>query len=416
MLPSVKTLKLLKKRVFQLLIFFLPTQLAYHIWPDWSLVFGIRVDYLSPAVYLTDILLVLLLGLWLLTKKKIEKKEIVISTFLLVFALANLLVAKRFEPAFYKWVKIFALSFFSLLIAKEKGFNYKEWLAKPLKLSLVLISLIGIFQFLFQRTVGGPLYYLGERDFSSVTPGIALINIFGRPYLRSYSVFSHPNSFGGFLLVSLTLLYWRNKQIKSLDVLVIALSLIALVLTFSKASMVVAIFLLTIYLVDRGGKPVGKKVKTAFLAGAMALSTLMPVVISQLGLRAEVLGKTFAERVGLAEASGEMVSERPLFGVGLNNFIVLLPETSQKTEYSWDLQPVHNIFLLALSETGVAGFILLFLVGRHLIRTKNDKIFFSLIVIILTGMVDHYWLTLQQNMFLLFAVAGLSLRQSKSSF
>ena len=44
--------------LFQIFIFLLPTQLAYHFWPNWALVYGIRVDYLAPAVYLTDILVI----------------------------------------------------------------------------------------------------------------------------------------------------------------------------------------------------------------------------------------------------------------------------------------------------------------------------------------------------------------------
>ena len=33
----------------------IPTQLGLHFWPEWSKVAGIRVDYLSPVLYLTDI-------------------------------------------------------------------------------------------------------------------------------------------------------------------------------------------------------------------------------------------------------------------------------------------------------------------------------------------------------------------------
>ncbi|MEK7497805.1 MAG: hypothetical protein AAB656_02715, partial [Patescibacteria group bacterium] len=46
--------------LFGLLVILLPTQIALHIWPDWALVQGIRVDYLAPAIYLTDIIIVAL--------------------------------------------------------------------------------------------------------------------------------------------------------------------------------------------------------------------------------------------------------------------------------------------------------------------------------------------------------------------
>ncbi|KKS80681.1 MAG: hypothetical protein UV56_C0012G0001, partial [Candidatus Woesebacteria bacterium GW2011_GWC1_43_10b] len=52
-------------KIFRVLLFLLPLQIGKHFWPDWSLVFGIRVDYLSPVIYLTDILVLTLLLVWL---------------------------------------------------------------------------------------------------------------------------------------------------------------------------------------------------------------------------------------------------------------------------------------------------------------------------------------------------------------
>src|SRR5258706_15195361 len=50
--------------LLSLLILFIPTELGKHFWPDFSIVTGIRVDYLSPTFYFTDILVVLLFGFW----------------------------------------------------------------------------------------------------------------------------------------------------------------------------------------------------------------------------------------------------------------------------------------------------------------------------------------------------------------
>ena len=46
-----------KAENFLLILFLLliPTQLGKHFWPDWSSVLGIRIDYLSPTLYLVDI-------------------------------------------------------------------------------------------------------------------------------------------------------------------------------------------------------------------------------------------------------------------------------------------------------------------------------------------------------------------------
>src|SRR3989344_9415701 len=50
---------------FYLLILFLPTQLGRHFWPNFSFVSGIRIDYLSPTLYATDIFILLIFVFWL---------------------------------------------------------------------------------------------------------------------------------------------------------------------------------------------------------------------------------------------------------------------------------------------------------------------------------------------------------------
>jgi hypothetical protein len=79
------------------------------------------------------------------------------------------------------------------------------------------------------------------------------------------------------------------------------------------------------------------------------------------------------------------------------------------------LQPVHNIFVLITAETGVVGLLLfLWLWFATFRRITNYELritgtLFSLLVIILiTGSLDHYWLTLQQGQLLFATVIGLS--------
>jgi O-antigen ligase len=99
-----------------------------------------------------------------------------------------------------------------------------------------------------------------------------------------------------------------------------------------------------------------------------------------------------------------MIKENFFIGVGLNNFIPNLVRYSGSFINSWELQPVHNIFLLVFSETGVVGF-LAFIV---LLFASLTTYHYALISILITGMADHYWLTLQQNMLLFTYVVALS--------
>ena len=56
-------LEKISKIILFWLLLLIPTQLGKHFWFDWSLVWGMRVDYFSPTDYGIDILY---LGLFLI--------------------------------------------------------------------------------------------------------------------------------------------------------------------------------------------------------------------------------------------------------------------------------------------------------------------------------------------------------------
>jgi len=122
------------------------------------------------------------------------------------------------------------------------------------------------------------------------------------------------------------------------------------------------------------------------------------------------LEESFWRRIQLAVAAWQMFKGSPLLGVGLGNFIPRLPQflLFQKI-YFW--QPVHNLFLLILAETGLGGLFLAVyifkLILRKLWRKKVWSLLFSFLVIFLTGLLDHYWLTLPQTQLLFSLIVGL---------
>lgn len=120
--------------------------------------------------------------------------------------------------------------------------------------------------------------------------------------------------------------------------------------------------------------------------------------------------ESIVQRESLIQSSIAMIKDNPVFGVGLNNFLINLPSSEI-------IQPVHNIFLLVASETGVfvLGFFIWFLIKIY--RRINDKglrikknpsfIIYPLSFILILGMFDHYFLTLQQGQLLFSFVLGL---------
>ncbi|KKU09954.1 MAG: hypothetical protein UX13_C0025G0004 [Candidatus Woesebacteria bacterium GW2011_GWB1_45_5] len=354
--------------LFGVLLFLIPSQLSLHFWPEYAFIFGVRVDYLAPAVYLTDLLVILLVAV---SRTKIKSYYILAVC---LFALFNVYFSISPWVSFWKWLKIFELAFLVKYVSDSGQFFKQKVFVKIFSLSLIAVSLIGIAQFLIGRTVGWPLWFLGERSFTLSTPGIALQDLFGRQFLRAYSVFSHPNSLAGYLAVSVLLLFQSPtlpifKKIK-LFWPAIVFSSVAFLLTFSLSAFAGIAVVLTFRLLGR--------LKNSFV----------------LWWGIDFGSREVGERVELAKISGEIVSKNFLTGTGLNTFVY----------FNRMMQPVHNIFLLVLSEAGILG-----LAGLSFVFYKVFKALPLIALFILTtGFFDHYWLTLQQNMLLFSVVAGLS--------
>lgn len=279
--------------------------------------------------------------------------------------------------AVYKWIRITLLILLALILRNIKKVDLFKNFLKPLSYSMFIVNILGILQWFKKGSIGGLFYLLGERSFTFNGQDIA-------PY--PYSTFSHPNSFSGFLLVYMIyLLIYRNK-FKAHDFWTFfTLSFVNIVLTNS----------LNVY------------VSAAVLSIYFYFKTIKNLPL----LMIDMSSRFVTHRLELIEASLKMVKKNFLLGIGLNNFVVELPKYTNKFINAWEIQPVHNIFLLVFAEVGFVGFSLFTfcLVSLFAFNPYN----YPLLAILLTGMSDHYWLTLEQNMLLLSFVIGLSNKLKK---
>jgi hypothetical protein len=434
----------LHQKLFWLFVFLLPLQLGRHFWPASSFVLGLKVDYLSPTIYLTDILVFLILCLWgfeaiihfELAKNKLAYFQLSILNFLkkhwwvltiFIYLLTNALLAQNQGAALYKFVKIVEFTLLGLYIAKNHylldrsaGFLRNTIIHYPLSLAVVYSSIIAIMQFFFQSSLGGTFWWLGERTFNVATPGIAKTIINGQLVMRPYGTFPHPNVLAGFVLVALILI---SSPVENLSLLkkgvrlsAFILGILAIVVSFSRSVWLVGPILLLPFLWRSKMK---KKLFWLTTGVLLAVLTMFFYLLPHFSTN-----EAFFQRWQLMKAAGLMIKNAPLAGVGLNNFIVRLPDYWPVTGFTYWLQPVHNLFLLIAAETGLVGLMIffwfLFLTFRNLLKMPaprdsfgmgNGQLEISLLVILLLGMVDHYWLTLQQTQLLLVIVLGFSLRK-----
>ena len=384
-----------------LLVLLFPTQLGLHFWPQWSYLYGLRLDYLSPILHLTDLLLVCLFisNLKSFTHFCIHHQRIVLP--LLLIVATNTFFSLIPFNTLLTWFRYLLLFNLALVVMKIDQRNLKK-IFTLLSLSTVIISLIGISQFLKQSSLDGPFYYLGERHFNLSTPDIAKTTyLSSNLYLRPYSTFSHPNSLAGYLVTIILLLITlphKLKPKKTLFYLTLSLSLIVLFLTFSRTALTTLLLLFPFYLF----KISPKKITLLIIPLFTMLMLFIPTSIST--------DPSLTQRLTLAQASLKIIITSPITGTGLNNFIPALTQSTSINDFRL-LQPVHNIYLLLISELGLIITILtIFFISRN--KKLTIPLTLPLLAILLTGSFDHYWLTLPQNQLLFFLVLGFTVNKS----
>lgn len=396
--------------LFSLFVFFLPTQFGYHFWPDWSLVAGLRVDYFAPTVMVSDILAIALVTNYFLSLRKedLRHARIKISKYWMaafgvgVFVLLNIALSINLPESIYKWLKIFEFSLVGFWVFRNKKL-VKQYLPRVLLVGLVYSLLLGAMQIILGRTVGGVFYFLGERSFTASTPGVALVNLFGKNYLRAYASFAHPNVLAGFSLVGLfTILeFEKNNKLKWLGGIVAILNII---LSFSLGAVIgfgitMLIYFLKLY------KPLSHVYRQIVLCFLLVSIVLMPVSNAMITSEVKV-GESTQKRLELAAIAGEAFASSPVLGIGQGGFISFIPRSSVQNSM-WFLQPVHNIFLLVLSENGMIG-IGLFVFILFGLKIRKYPVGLTMILPVLTtGLFDHYWLTLNPTAFLFAMVVGI---------
>ena len=396
--------------LFLIFIFLLPTQLGKHFFFDFSYLSGIRVDYLAPTVYLIDIIVFLLAIVNLkIVINFFRNKKILISLLLL---LINVLFSRLPIISFYWFIKIiefliiFPLTKKMLKTLKEKSILAVFFISGLFELFLSLTQLIN------KHSVQGFFYYFGERLISLSTPGSAKAAIRGIEFLRPYGTFSHPNSLAGFFLV-LYFFVMTNKKFNRyliLKYLFLFISSILVFISFSKVAIVSYLILNTTYFILPAGRQVlNTKVLDCRICKIARLT--ISFIISLVFLQASTDQATIGKRIELMKNSIAIISRYLIQGIGLGSYLVAQARFSSKY-YLFFNQPVHNIFLLYFSETGliIGGLIIFLSLAKinRLIR-MSPYVFFA---IILTGLFDHYWLTLQQNFLLMGFVMGMTLSQA----
>jgi len=442
-----------------LLVFFLlslPLQIGRHFWPDFSIVYGLKVDFLSPVIYLQDLILlpmIFLSGKTIVSFLKSYRKHFFL---LFIFIIVNVFLSLNGLVALFFWIRIIELGCLILITAGNTRFIFEK-LKVIVPYQIILEGLLGIAQVINKGSLTGLYWFLGERDFSFYSWNIAKAKIFGLTFLRPLGTFSHSNSLAAFIFICLIIVIFKPKKYFP-DKIALFLGSILIFLCFSRTVLIAGLLLGLFFLAAKiiflfkqnlskfnppsRNSPIVRlrEAETLFRFGRISALTKRIIEIFQPSGRGSFNFNYFVLlilmpvmaffttngylpfpsliiRRNLMQFSIDLIKHNLFFGIGANNFILALANGYNNWEWLNWMQPVHNIFLLLISETGLIGFFgflyLLFLCLRRLIRQNNSNskhiLLISLCFIVFTGMFDHYWFTLIQNQLLFAVILGLSL-------
>lgn len=404
------------------------------------------VDYLTVFFYFSDLLILVLLVLLVTTNQgskffeflrqpRFVKLHALFSLFFVLAFLSNFSVLQPLS-AWYRLAKLVLFYLFSFLIAflastqsrpkgKDQAFFWQKTFAF-LNAGLFLETLIALGEWIKQASLG--LQLLGEWRFSVLTPGIAKVLIGSQEFLRPYATFPHPNVLGGILAIVAACdlhFFLSNKTYTRLSLFYFLLFSLSLFLTFSRSAWLV--YLILVVLVLGYNLRFKTKLRLFFkperwlliLAIASPLILVSPLVWQRLYALQTIDQPSVERRWELNQAALAMFRQRPLLGVGVNQFVPNLEKYVLISGPGRFLQPVHNLYLLILTEHGILGLLVffgfLFLLFKPFLfpacRVPRDgfPILLIWLGIFIISFFDHYFWTLQAGQLFFWLSIGLTL-------
>lgn len=402
------------------IIFVTPLNLFFTLVESNAYVGGLFVDYLVPKVYISNILIVGLFGCWLLEKRrylfsgkawqaikaKMLSSRSVTALVIPLFAVFTIRQFMAEQPVIAVWQLISMMTVIGLFLfirAQKKVLQTSPLVAGAFALTILFQSVIGLYQFFFQKSVA-PYYFFGETQLSSAT-GIAKLEIQGQLLIAPYGTTSHPNVLGGALVFYLLItLFFYLQQPQSLTkkllfFLTVISGAVTLLLTFSISAWIALLVGVLTFLLPQ----VMKKILGW---GSLVFFLATPVLLEFFAWLTQSSALSVTRRILLNAAALNMWLSHLLVGVGLHNFTVHAEKyVTSNSEVVRFLQPTHHVGLLWLSETGVLGIMVIILTAALVFKMRKRHQFLPILVVLAPllpiASLDHYLLTAQAGWLLL---------------
>lgn len=407
--------------LFYIFIFVLPWQVKY-------IIKSAETNYNEIAIYLNYLVLLVFFVIFLFYFFKYTKnkenfdvpKHYLILLGLDLFIFVSLFLSPLFSLSIFKYL-LFLLAIALFFIILNFKINIKKILLVFI-LSVFLSSLVAVAQFFSQEVFANK--YLGISAHDPSVLGVSVVeNGLGR-FVRAYGGLDHPNIFGAmcfFALIFSIYLYLKYKfniTEKILFYFVYFILFLGLIISFSRSAYLAlfsSLILVLFLLLFEKQKVKLKKYFIIFIYSiifsAFFFFILQDLVVSRFNTnsRLEVISKT--ERVEQVYSSADIVRDNFWLGVGYGAYHQKLIDLNPEIK-AYQAQPVHNVFLLVLSEIGIWGLIFFawFLIYIFIKSSGGEYYFINYCLFLglfVFMMLDHWLWSLPFGVLFLFFVLGI---------
>jgi putative inorganic carbon (hco3(-)) transporter len=386
-------------------------------------------EFSSLFLYGIDVVVLMMMGVFVLRRRSLTYTHNSTTALLILFIISILIsvgYVSNAEYSLFVGVHIIVAIIMAYVIASslvEKIISSRVFYV-AIGISATMQGLIACAQFYYQRSVG--LWMLGESVITPLTTGIARVDIGGIRFLRVYGTLPHANILASFLvmgIISLAYVYLtasqEEKKTRLMSLTGLFITMVALVLTFSRSGWLVGLFSVGMMVGYGLWKKELRRTTMRFVC-AMTVSSVAIVFILWWAImpragfakgEVSVSHRVIYNRIGLS-----LIENHPL-GVGVGNQVL---QGAQEGLYQketltqpWLWQPVHNIYILIASELGIVGFLifiaLLFSVVRA-ISIHDANIMWALFLVLsqlAMGVVDHFPWDLHAGRLMFWASFGI---------
>jgi len=209
------------------------------------------------------------------------------------------------------------------------------------------------------------------------------------------------------------------------------LNLFGLFLTFSRAALLTFGLGLIVLAIIYIWRKIGSFRSLILPYTAIILFSLLSIAILKnfLITRVTFTDEATKERVFYDQVGLKMIKGHPLIGVGEGTSVLHMKQYSLVPLQPWEIQPVHNYYLLTAAEIGIIGLIIVLMLFAVTLKDLAKQFFlasrmgddkystpqrlFDLTLLTISGcflilmLFDHYFYTIEQTQLLLWMVLGL---------